>query len=397
LPRTDDCKSSSILPREELNPLVNPLLGQNLGRWAEVYFTAAPDKREEAVQELLRQLQAENPNDDPIEDAAGDETLELQPPNREMPPPQDHSHEKRVPAPGSLADLAGKVALAENAQSENGESSDPIAAHADQPCDSLPERFLDPAPEQSYLGRIDRLAPQPRAIPAPEPSMPAATDPTPLLRSLLAAPPQPERLRSLRRIPAFAFIAALAMVALAAGYFARGTRHADVVRTETQSATPASAVIAKPAGSNHPDAALLQTTSTMQKASGASISGGSETNSPASTDGSADTASAVVSKASLRGAVPESPNGSQELNLARNYLSGSDGKPRDSAEAAKWLWKAVAKQNVEASDLLSSLYLSGDGVPKNCDQARLLLDAAARKGRSQAAERLTHLQAFGCE
>jgi hypothetical protein len=43
------------------------------------------------------------------------------------------------------------------------------------------------------------------------------------------------------------------------------------------------------------------------------------------------------------------------------------------------------------------LYLRGDGVPKNCDQARLLLDAAARKGGTAAAERLRNLQAFGCE
>src|SRR5579884_2613599 len=33
-----------------------------MGRWAEVYFTAAPERREEAVIELLRQLEAENPS-----------------------------------------------------------------------------------------------------------------------------------------------------------------------------------------------------------------------------------------------------------------------------------------------------------------------------------------------
>ena len=66
-------------------------------------------------------------------------------------------------------------------------------------------------------------------------------------------------------------------------------------------------------------------------------------------------------------------------------------------QAAKWLWKAVAKKNAEAAELLSTLYLQGTGVPKSCDQARLLLDAAARKGRSSAAERLEHLQDFGCQ
>jgi hypothetical protein len=44
-----------------LNPLVNPTLGQHLDRWAEVYFTSPPEKREQAVLELLRELRAGNP------------------------------------------------------------------------------------------------------------------------------------------------------------------------------------------------------------------------------------------------------------------------------------------------------------------------------------------------
>src|SRR3977135_1497480 len=41
----------------ELNPLQNPILGKNLGRWAQVYFTNPPEKREQAVVELLRELE----------------------------------------------------------------------------------------------------------------------------------------------------------------------------------------------------------------------------------------------------------------------------------------------------------------------------------------------------
>src|SRR3989441_3079481 len=43
--------------RSELNPLQNPTLGRNLGRWAQVYFTSPPEKREQAVVELLRELE----------------------------------------------------------------------------------------------------------------------------------------------------------------------------------------------------------------------------------------------------------------------------------------------------------------------------------------------------
>src|SRR2546429_1638537 len=41
----------------ELNPLQNPTLGRNLGRWAQVYFSNPPEKREQAVVELLRELE----------------------------------------------------------------------------------------------------------------------------------------------------------------------------------------------------------------------------------------------------------------------------------------------------------------------------------------------------
>ncbi|MFZ0815676.1 MAG: hypothetical protein WAM78_09160 [Candidatus Sulfotelmatobacter sp.] len=89
--------------------------------------------------------------------------------------------------------------------------------------------------------------------------------------------------------------------------------------------------------------------------------------------------------------------GFEELATAQKFLDARPGAARDTQEAARWLWKAVAKQNVTATFLLSDLYLRGEGVTKNCDQGRLLLDAAARKGVTAAAERLRHLQAFGCQ
>ena len=94
---------------------------------------------------------------------------------------------------------------------------------------------------------------------------------------------------------------------------------------------------------------------------------------------------------------PGQGNGSEELAIARGYLDGTNGQTRDSSAAAEWLWKAVAKRNADATMLLSDLYLKGDGVPKNCEQARVLLDAAARKGRKDAGDRLRHMQAFDCE
>jgi TPR repeat protein len=87
-------------------------------------------------------------------------------------------------------------------------------------------------------------------------------------------------------------------------------------------------------------------------------------------------------------------NGSEEFAIAQRYLAS---QPRDSAEAAKWLWKAMAKHNGPSMVALADLYLKGDGVSKNCDQARVLLDSAAQRGMAGAGQRLRNLQAFGCQ
>src|SRR3984893_13757368 len=51
---------SGTVSDPNLNPLSNPVLGQHMGRWAEVYFTTPPEKRREAVQQLLRELAADS-------------------------------------------------------------------------------------------------------------------------------------------------------------------------------------------------------------------------------------------------------------------------------------------------------------------------------------------------
>jgi len=84
-----------------------------------------------------------------------------------------------------------------------------------------------------------------------------------------------------------------------------------------------------------------------------------------------------------------------DLRLAERYLGGSMGV-RDSSVAAKLLWNAVRKQNTTAAVLLSNLYLRGDGVPRSCDQARILLVAAAKRGAPEAAQQLRNLEVQGC-
>ena len=80
--QTDHSDRPDTLPREELNPTLNPILGQNMGRWAEVYYKSPPDRREEAVQELLHKLKAEN--------GLNEEAEAVAPRHVEAPIPQMH-------------------------------------------------------------------------------------------------------------------------------------------------------------------------------------------------------------------------------------------------------------------------------------------------------------------
>jgi TPR repeat protein len=87
--------------------------------------------------------------------------------------------------------------------------------------------------------------------------------------------------------------------------------------------------------------------------------------------------------------------GQQEYLQAREILKGRDreGLP----EAVRLLWIAVEKGNSAAEVTLAEMYRLGEGVSKNCDQTRILLSAAARKGNSDAQRRLERFMQSGCE
>jgi PilZ domain len=73
------------------------------------------------------------------------------------------------------------------------------------------------------------------------------------------------------------------------------------------------------------------------------------------------------------------------------------GKPRRPPEDVASLWIAVENGDTSAEIVLANHYAAGDGVDKNCDQARVLLQAAAKHGSAAATARLAQLAATGCE
>src|SRR2546430_13560143 len=56
----------------------------------------------------------------------------------------------------------------------------------------------------------------------------------------------------------------------------------------------------------------------------------------------------------------------------------------DRSALAQQLWSAVEAGDSSAEAALAQLYLTGDGVPRSCEQARVLLRAASKKGNIAA-------------
>ena len=67
----------------------------------------------------------------------------------------------------------------------------------------------------------------------------------------------------------------------------------------------------------------------------------------------------------------------------------------DSAAEAAWLWKATAKGNPAAPVRLANMYVKGDGVPRSCEQAIVLLKTAAEKPNASARNRLASMYGSG--
>jgi hypothetical protein len=380
---------STELPNPELNPLLNPTLGRHLGRWAQVYFTSPPEKREEAVGELLRELQAQPA----VESAAPVEAIRIvEDVVNESPVQQCSQCGHAYTSPQRFCGMCGFALEAEPLAAvppvpKATPPHRPVFTHTDLPS-LLPVREPRPADdglseirwlrEKSFAGEgsswrrsTTRYAPavvavlaigilfyaqsRPQNGPARQ-SERAAPSPAPNLQTPVKAAPAPPAASSLEKAPL------------------------KTSEDPAASATPQAGAPSIPAQVQQPpaSASALSATNTKPQSAAARTSSVFPPEAPDQTT-----------------AATNAQNGAAELAMAEDFLNGRT-HPRNTAEAAKYLWRAVGKENPSAILLLSDMYLAGDGVPRSCDQARLLLGAAARKGVPQAAEKLRGLLRSGC-
>ena len=425
LPHESATEPLTELPKPELNPMLNPTLGRNLGRWAHVYFTSPPEKREQAVLELLRELEAES--------SAGGATRPLNLTNG-VP-----SNEASTRVATEARVIPETVLCAEcghqNAKPQRycGMCGSPLTA------DDAGPRSTERAPLGSGMADLSRR------------ESPGKQEPVfPTLSLFAQAGDEKDshgsEIRWLRdrdiddedaTSPVLKYVLVVLVLLVAGAFFynrsrmqaARGPgeQGSSGVWTGTRGPSPAaqnpgnspSATPTEAAASKAADHApvVSEPTSTPapvkvpsseeQKLSEEQKVKSEEQNVKSTGDvGRVPTTAEAAPRqappkpATSREVPPATSeassvtNGSAELAMAEEYLTGKRGS-RNSAVAATFLWKAVSKDNTTATLLLSDLYRTGDGVPKSCDQARVLLYAAARKNVPEAGRKLRALQA-GC-
>lgn len=90
-----------------------------------------------------------------------------------------------------------------------------------------------------------------------------------------------------------------------------------------------------------------------------------------------------------------SGSGQDEYQRAMQILK-TPSRKAELPEAVNLLWLAVRKNHIGAEITLAELFHQGRGVAKSCDQTRILLSAAARKGSPDAKKRLQDFQREIC-
>jgi hypothetical protein len=90
----------------------------------------------------------------------------------------------------------------------------------------------------------------------------------------------------------------------------------------------------------------------------------------------------------------EAPRPNDSIEVSPRPKGSSRGSSRSAS--AQRLWSAIEKGDTSAEVALAQLYVKGDGVRKNCEQARILLQAASKKGNTEAQHQLQELKKSGC-
>jgi len=102
------------------------------------------------------------------------------------------------------------------------------------------------------------------------------------------------------------------------------------------------------------------------------------------------------SVASSRPSTKTEPLGASQAHSSSGQVEGKVQHPKKVSATPQQLWAALQAGNVKAAVALADLYARGEGVPVNCQQARILLQIASEKKNAEASRKLQELDKGGC-
>jgi hypothetical protein len=119
-------------------------------------------------------------------------------------------------------------------------------------------------------------------------------------------------------------------------------------------------------------------------------------NAPAEAQAATPPDSPIAKDASME-SIPSSNAQAAQPTLQQSESAKHGSAPLDGATGdVAALWNAVENGDTQAEVTLADRYIRGEGVPRSCAQARVLLEAAVKRGSAEAKQKLGALASVGC-
>jgi hypothetical protein len=181
---------------------------------------------------------------------------------------------------------------------------------------------------------------------------------------------------------------AFAMAAFKFSSYLRQTRDAGKLAGESR--------VARPGAEVQPPAPAIATPAAPHPATGDIFSPGKQKRGTSSDNIPNNQKAAAPWPPRSRAMEPPASAASTGSSSSREPRLGDDANPSRHSRTPAQLWASVQAGNSKAAVELAELYIQGEGVPRNCAQARVLLLVASEKQNAGAIKRLQDLDKTGC-
>jgi PilZ domain len=166
-------------------------------------------------------------------------------------------------------------------------------------------------------------------------------------------------------------------------------------KTKASSVVPSTAVPEKPPASAAPSSEISG--KAENSTSSPAAANKNDTTVPVDSGLARDKELATAGRGDGLGGVAPDGIARQESVLERQAMAQKAEPGFNAGDSVESLWGAVQAGSVSAEVSLAERFARGEGVNKNCDQAKVLMKAAADRGNREARLRLYQMETGGCQ